>query len=103
MSSDEHAIDETYDALSAADIPHQEAQKIHSLLNVGTLNRPGGSYRFVAEPCAKHAKNPPGEQTWVEDSEQDPVTGLQQKKRDPNGFVHGCAECEANATVIKEG
>lgn len=87
---------------ATADLPHMEAQRLGTLLSPAGPGMPGGSYRYVAEPCSKHAKDPPGEQSWGE-GDPDPVTGLPPKKRDPNGFVHGCPECEANATVIKEG
>lgn len=97
MSSDEHEV------LGADEMPHQEFQKLKVLMTPAVAGIEGKSLRFVAEPCERHAKNPPGEQTWVEDSPVDPITGLQKKKRDPNGFVHGCAACEANATVIEEG
>ena len=96
MSSDE------FEALAAGDVPHEEAQKLHTLLNVAGPGRPGGSFRSIAEPCETHAKNPPGEQTW-KDGDPDPVTGLPPKDRDPNGFKHGCAKCEANATIQQEG
>jgi hypothetical protein len=101
MSSDEHA-DAVFEAIGGDDLPHQEFQKLHTLLNVGTQQRPGKSFRFIAEPCDKHAANPPGAQTW-KDGDVDPVTGLAPKDRDPNGFQHGCKACEANATVIEEG
>lgn len=100
MSSDEH---DEFDALDPAELPHQEFQRVHQLMNVADATRPGKSFRYVAEPCEKHSVKPPGEQLWVEGSPVDPTTGLQQKKRDPNGFMHGCAACEANATVIQEG
>lgn len=76
-----------------------EAQQSHSLRHFNS----GGSFRHVCGPCEKHAKNPPGEQTWVEDGPVDIVTGYKPKKRDPNGFDHACADCTANAEVIKEG
>lgn len=98
MSSD----DEAFELVGGESVPHQEFQKLHTMMNVASAQRPGKSFRYLAKPCSKHAANPPGEQTWVEDSPVDPVTGLQEKKRDPNGFMHGCKACEANATVIEE-
>lgn len=82
--------------------PHQDFQVLQVLANPADSRREGASLRFVAEPCEKHAKTATGEQTWVEDSPVDPITGLQAKKRDPNGFVHGCPDCEAAAHVVKE-
>lgn len=96
MSSDEHEV------LGADEMPHQEFQKLKVLLSPATSTIKGKSLRFIAEPCERHAKNPPGEQTW-KDGDPDPETGLAPKDRDPNGFKHGCAACEANATVIEEG
>jgi hypothetical protein len=62
----------------------------------------GGSFRTISEPCEKHAAKPPGEQTFVEGSIVDPKTGLQPKLRDPNGFVHACADCQANHRIVEE-
>lgn len=83
--------------------PHQEFQVVNTLLTPAGTGRPGKSLRYVAEPCEKHAKTPPGAQEWVEDSPVDPATGLHAKKRDPNGFVHGCPDCESAAHVVEEG
>jgi len=89
--------------MSSEELPHEQFQKLAVLMAPATGTIPGKSLRFVAEPCAKHRVNPPGEQLWKEGSPVDPETGLQAKDRDPNGFKHGCAACEANATVIEEG
>lgn len=43
------------------------------------------SIRTISEPCEKHAKNPPGEQSWSDDGS---------RKRDPNGFDHACPDCQ---------
>jgi hypothetical protein len=85
---------------AADDLPYQERQLWHSEANAGAPKRPGKSFRNVAEPCAKHAKNPPGEQKWKDEGEDS--SGLPLKKRDPNGFDHDCPDCLANAHVIEE-
>lgn len=54
---------------------------------------PALSVRYLNEPCARHAKTPPGEQSWNDDGS---------KKRDPNGFDHACPDCQANAEIRLE-
>lgn len=51
------------------------------------------SIRYLHEPCAKHAEKIPGEQLWNDDGS---------KKRDPNGYDHACADCQANAEIRLE-
>lgn len=92
--------------------PHAEFQESMVAAHPANSRREGASLRFVAEPCAKHAEKPPGEQTWNDDevlavdAEGNPIPGAviqpATKKRDPNGFVHGCPECESAAHVVKE-
>lgn len=98
-SEDEKRIE----GLGDAELLHEEHQIVKVAGSPAATGRPGKSLRFVAEPCAEHAENPPGEQIWVEGGEPDPITDLPPKERDPNGFVHGCPACEANAHVVEEG
>lgn len=77
-----------------SDAPRQlDSDAVAARIGLGRNNEPE-SLRHVYEPCAKHAKNPPGEQSWNADGT---------KKRDPNGFTHDCADCQSNATIVKEG
>lgn len=91
--------------------PHAQFQETEVAANPASNRREGASLRFVAEPCAKHSEKPPGEQTWNDDAEYaldgdgnptDVLVVPASKKRDPNGFVHGCPECESAAHVVKE-
>lgn len=53
----------------------------------------GKSFRYLHEPCKKHAEKPPGEQQWDADGT---------KRRDPNGYTHACPDCQANFAIVEE-
>lgn len=65
----------------------QAALSVH-LAASGVTETPALSVRHILEPCEKHGEKPPGEQSWNDDGT---------KKRDPNGYDHGCDDCRANA------
>lgn len=94
-----------------------EQQERHTLATIGTAARPGDSFRSISEPCPKHAKNPPGVQSWHDDARYaKDAAGNTAKddngdaieiaprtpKRDPNGFDHDCPACVANFAIVKE-
>lgn len=87
--------DEPHESQAAASQPMPaEVAELHTLAHVATPSRPGKSFRHIAEPCEKHAAKPPGEQSWNDDGT---------KQRDPNGFDHGCPDCQAKFAIVEEG